>query len=1592
MAPGGKRKRGDARSYAGDDDSSNRPSPHRPQNLTLAQAQQTNSPRGGRRGSRTGGRGGSSAPHSPSVSHASPSAMSPPASAYQASKLVHATPSTPVPSKEQPSTQSATPQVPESNDHLTPERVANWNAAARNAVVQVAITAQRDGDIFNLAVVFHEIIQACMEKCMDPEELGSMVREIVAAPSDDSVDPAATFLDTMSSLTENEEVHAQLRQMLLVTDIDVTKIRSELESSLLTSLELVRPSFSRVAVRKATNALYRQTNYNLLREETEGFSKLITEYFTTVNNERPNGEVVSDTYRRVNGFIGAFDLDVGRVLDVTLDVFANLLVKHGRFFVKYLRASAWWPELQGTDGMEWEEPEVRTLPNWALPESFYWYDTDAEKEEQLQLREQRDQRFWQRVAHLGDRAGIKAFFELGARRITRKLNETENSNAEDKPGSSKQTATQQWTDEWIAQTGTLPPPGNDIAAQLLGFKLRFYASDARDTHDILPDNLIYLAALLIKIGFISLMDLYPHLYPADEDMPAHREKLEKEKKDKEAKRRGKSMNALAMAGALPDDTLPAPAVLRLREAESKPSSKPESGRSTPAKSDDEAKTKLPEPADQKVALLRSLLCIGALPEALFILGRFPWLLDVYPDLHAFVFRLAHHSLNKVYEASRPVPPDKIPCVAKGANTSPIQRLSDFEPRRTLRWAKPDQKDAGDGIDYRFYWEDWANNVPICQDVDDVFRLCNSLLALIGAECGRDIMLMTKLARIGKKSVTQDPSPENLKRWSDFSATFLAPALTFTGQNPGVVNEMWELFRRFDTGTRYTIYSHWFRSTKPALRVAFQEVFDDTRDLLGKISATNTRPMGRAMAKLACACPGVVFQQTLKQGQSYINMIDALVECSRYLTSLGYDCLTWALVNTFITNNKETLQGDGMLIKPWLKNTAIFIGKVYKRFSLMDPTPVLQFITHQLLCPTGELHMLAVLEQIIVSMAGIGLSGALTEARVLSLSAGPSLRAYTLEHHLGDHRHQAKSPARRLIRSLKETGLTPQILIALARQVESYLFREELEGVPDKVVFTNYDNLRSSFAQYLEFLRENLAAEEFDETIPGLVELMSEYHLEASLAFHISRASIALKVDAIRLKELPRNGIATDGDVVMGGVETASAPNGIFHNNPTNTEDVEMIDVGPDTPTGTNEPNAENSSTRNAARGARVSPTLRSNAEIEALAAQLKAALPDKYADHPCLTFFVTFWQLSVKDVYNPNGMELKKQYDDCKTYFNNKASTSSPDRRNFSQAKAEVKKLDEEYEALSKTARLTQSRLQEEMQQWFNGFPMVDQRSDTLHNTLLQDCFLPRLRMSLDDAQFSSTMLFFMHRSGVPGFRTAKLLDQLFNADKLSCIIAMSSEEEAKCFGRFVNDVLRELQRWHDDKDIYLNFAHGEDEPLPGFGRSWNPDRTPSHLISYEDFRHLLYKWHRGLFLAVKHCLQGGQYTELRNTINILKALSPVFPKVDTMAKDLRQIIEQHAKDEDRDDVKVAANSLLYEFKRSAKFWKSEIAFKQVWLCPTRFDIQVSHKQQGQEAANASSASPKTGSEQSKAPQPQDTTSKKLNVAAATFQPKTPEV
>ncbi|KAL4807755.1 transcription factor/nuclear export subunit protein 2-domain-containing protein [Aspergillus unguis] len=1633
MAPGagGKRKKAE-RSWSTDStNDGQRPSPHRPGNLNMAQhnhgsqSPQTRdfsdgrgrsrrqSSRGGRhngtRGSSndgqnvTGGRKeaetGKDIPEQGKMNGIAPtptpaeSSQSPTPAAAPAQQQSQQSQQTPQPqSRPQPTPQSrsqmspATPAQPKKPlppfryEYIMDETRDNWAASGRQSIIEIGTQARNNEDIVLLTSIYQELIRCALDERLPAEEAGATIKDILGEETvaedvsmDSQEQPSLTFdarelfLDTLSIVTDSDTAHPALKPLVFSTSISPALMRLQLETPLLQSLGLVRDTFARMGIRKQTNLLYRQSNYNLLREESEGYSKLLTELFTTSNNEPPTSEVVEDTFERVKAMIGAFDMDVGRVLDVTLDVFAAVLVKQYRFFVKLLRASSWWPK---DDTSHNDDGGLREsgLPNWALPGSSGWWTTDEERAAATEANSQRDQEFWDRVREVK----IRAFFEIGRRPV---------SEAEMKrllPESNNLTPEEADTRKWIEQTGTLPPRGSRVAAQLLGFKLRFYSSPARAKSDVLPDNLIYLAALLIKVGFISLRDLYPHLWRPDDSMDVLKEEKLKEKAEREkAARPGGGVNALMAAGALSDDTLPIP---RMRESEARSS--------TPGKDQDADKAakaeenELPEPSDQKVLLLKSLLAIGAIPESLFILSKFPWLMDVYPELPEFIHRILHHCLGKVYASARPVP--TIPELREQKQiTSHDQtglpkghiKLTEAPQRRTLRWAQLDKEDTNDGTDYRFYWDDWSDNVPICQSVDDVFALCESFLNLSGHKIGQDPTLLTKLARIGKDSIVKDDTPENRARWQDLCKRLLVPAISLTKANPGVVNEIFDLISFFPRDTRYNMYAEWYfgqTSRLPDIAAAFDQAKAETKDVLKRLSKTNIRPMARALAKIAYANPGIVINVAISQIESYENLIEVVVECARYFTYLGYDILTWALISSLGQKGRSRVQEGGLLTSRWLNALATFAGRTFKRYSIMDPAPVLQYVVEQL--RRNNSTDLIILEQMVSSMAGIITDSNFNDSQIQAMAGGEILQSQTILQLL-DKRHESRTTSKRLMKSLTSSKLAGQLLIAIAQERLTCIFKESETSSELKLLGNIFDEVHRILAQYMDLLRSNLSVEDFDSFVPDLASLIRDFGIQPEVAFWIRRASVAQKlIDLDKASRDTANAAKDSQDV------------------PTLKAEVEKIEGADDADADTEAVKAEDSadsqmdvdkeqpSQSTEATPDQKPPTASATPDIpppnpvmQDLQNQVKSVLPSEVWSTVGLPFYVTFWQLSVYDVHIP-----QKSYEEEIERLKKKVIAIGNDRSDISMAgtqrkEREKKSITQLQDRILEENKLhlvaygqTRSKLQKEKESWFFG---MRGKADSLHIALLEQCFLPRLLLSPIDAFYCFKMLKFLHTTGAPNFRTVGLLDQLFREQRLTALIFQSTSREADNLGRFLNEVLRDLGRWHADKSVYEKEAFGTKKDLPGFAMNVDLENKPTNFLDYEDFRRLLYKWHRLISSALKICLNGGEYMHIRNAISVLKAIVQNFPAVNWIGRDMHTSVNNLSQNDERDDVKIPAASLIGDLNRREK----------KWMLPQAFMISNQPMPKGAQANDRTGKTP--------ASRPESTTPTPFNAAAPEFKP-----
>ncbi|KAI1083543.1 hypothetical protein F5B20DRAFT_409882 [Whalleya microplaca] len=1530
-----KRKRNERVSEAG----GNRPAPHRPSDTALGHhdrdfqdgpsSQNRRESRGGRNTRRNNDRRDSSGSQLGAASNhrgpTSPTAARPSSSSSQA-----APPAVPsAPSAPQPPTQ-ARPPTPSNYNYvvLTDLRLSAWQQSGRQEVVEHGIESRNDEDIEEISTISQEFTRAVLEGRLSPADAGLCMKQILGPEVDSTgssgfnFDAQTLFLDTISIFIDTEDgaSRPQLRDFIAATEISPRLLREVLDAPALQQLGLIRDTFVKLGIRYATNQLYRQANFNLLREESEGYSKLAAELYRTPFHSRDRHDflLVQACWERVKGLIGTFDLDVGRVLDVVIDVFSATMLRNIVFFTRFLRISSWWPRNQVDHS---DKVFAGGLPKWALPENE---DVNHEnlRADLAEQGHERDLTFWDRAREVH----LDAFFELGGRRVDEStLERFAEINSDSKTNTD-------WSLEWIRNTKTLPPCGNRVAAQLLGFKFRFYASDARDKGETIPANLYYLAAFLIKIGFISLPDLYPHLWPDDDQMDKLRERRLQELEEQDrAARLGAEPNALLTAGALTDDT----ATTSSKPRESM-AAKPDGGQQEDTtKAEEEAS--LPDPKEaHKADIVAHLLVVGALPEALFILGRFPWLSEAYPDeIFPAINRILLYSISKVFEDTRPVDVRPVTgttlkpevAVDQSGTAKGYLKLTDGQPVKILKW--PHADGISKGTLYRFYLDEWADNIPVCQTVEDVFTLCSTLLNVSGVNIGREPILVKKLAAIGVKSVLHDRSPANTARWQDLLRRVLVPCLCLGDPNVDAVAAVWDLLKTYPTEVRYNIYAECYEgqiSRLPAMAKAFKGARLDTLATLKRLSLQNIPVSAKKLAKVALSSPGIVCKVALDQIEAYTNLIEAFVECTKYFTDMGHDVLVWSLLSSLGGKQRSRTQETSVLhASRWLQALSKFSGRVFRRFSNMDPTPVAQYVNDQV--GRGNSTDLIILRELITSMGGIVSDVDFTDAQLSALSGGELLRRQTLIS-LGDKRYESGKSAARLMKALVQTDIACQLLTNMAQYRQSAIYHLPEDETHIKYLANVIDDSQQALVQYVELLRSNMTPEEFDALIPSIPRLMTDFGLDANLAFLIGRSSFQHFIMGPGEK-LAKTGSESatdaDGDLVVDRTDkddaTTTPP-------VQDTEDQMMVDV-PETEDGT----SRQSSSPSFGNGQK------SDRFLDVLGPTINAVqslLPSEVWDKISPEFFVLFWSLQTSDLsvptnsYNAEITRRSKQHSDLKK----ERGDSKDKKKPLEELQRLTKDLFAEMNACKEQTTKTKILLIKQSPRWFSSSKKVE----SIMDTLIEECLIPRILVSPGDADFCHKMVKFLHSSRTPNFRLATFYDRFFGVNRLRLLIFGCTVREAEFLGRFIKLTLGDLAKWHHDKTAYASEAIQNGKL--GFATAFDDDGKPTSFMEHDQFRDLLWTWHRNLSLALRACLSGTEWMHIRNAITVLKAILVFFPAVDFMGRQflgsLGKIAEREAASKNdsgdgqshRVDLSVTANTAISALKKYSHQWVMVQAFR----------------------------------------------------------------
>ncbi|KAJ6663264.1 hypothetical protein lerEdw1_010400 [Lerista edwardsae] len=756
--------------------------------------------------------------------------------------------------------------------------------------------------------------------------------------------------------------------------------------------------------------------------------------------------------------------------------------------------------------------------------------------------------------------------------------------------------------------------------------------------------------------------------------------------------------------------------------------------------------------------------------------------------------------------------------------------------------------------------------------EDLRKEVFNMLCYLGPHLAHDPILFAKVVRLGKafmKEYQSDGGKQEDKEKMEllFSCLLsitdqvLLPSLSLMDCNACMSEELWGMFKTFPYQHRYRLYGQWKNETynsHPLLVKVKAQTIDRAKYIMKRLTKENVKPSGRQIGKLSHSNPTILFDYILSQIQKYDNLITPVVDSLKYLTSLNYDVLAYCIIEALANPEKERMKHDDTTISSWLQSLASFCGAVFRKYPI-ELAGLLQYVANQL--KAGKSFDLLILKEVVQKMAGIEITEEMTMEQLEAMTGGEQLKAEG--GYFGQIRNTKKS-SQRLKDALLDHDLALPLCLLMAQQRNGVIFQEGGEKHL-KLVGKLYDQASKSDRQtacvengekdvdvpYIEtchdtlvqfggFLASNLNTEDYIKRVPSIDILCNEFHTPHDAAFFLSRPMYAHHISS-KYDELKK-------------AEKGNKQQQKVHKYITSCEIV-MAPVHD---------------------------------------AVISLHLP-KVWDDISPQFYATFWSLTMYDLAVPHGSyerEVNKLKVQMKAIDDNQEMPPNKKKKEKERCTALQDKLLEEEKKQSEHVQRVLQRLKLEKDNWLLA---KSTKNETI-TKFLQLCIFPRCIFSAIDAVYCARFVELVHQQKTPNFSTLLCYDRVFS--DIIYTVASCTENEASRYGRFLCCMLDTVTRWHSDRAIYEK----ECGNYPGFLtilRATGFDGgNKADQLDYENFRHVVHKWHYKLTKASVHCLETGEYTHIRNILIVLTKILPWYPKVVNLGQALERRVDKIYKEE----------------------------------------------------------------------------------------------
>ncbi|CAF1583731.1 unnamed protein product [Rotaria sp. Silwood1] len=724
-----------------------------------------------------------------------------------------------------------------------------------------------------------------------------------------------------------------------------------------------------------------------------------------------------------------------------------------------------------------------------------------------------------------------------------------------------------------------------------------------------------------------------------------------------------------------------------------------------------------------------------------------------------------------------------------------------------------------------------------------------LLLHLGPYC-QDRLLYMQLTRlctnIIKKPIITDEQQEDIILLID---EVLLPSLSLLDVNSCLAIELWSLMKLFPFDIRYGLYGQWHEDTyrkTPQLMFIKQDVTDKTRAILRRITKDNVKTYSRQIAKMTHNNPIIILAVIIDQIQRFDNFISVINDALKYLSPLAYDIVCYTILHALtspISSTSIPTYIDGKMSREnatpaqWFQNLCVLSANVFKKYPI-DFTSILYYIYDQLrLEKTCDLYLL---REIITKMSGVEVTSTVTREQLEAASGGELLRSEAGQFTAA---RNVKKPSIRLKEALIDNHLYLPLSIIIAQQRSCIVFKFGAQRIEHlKLIGSLYDQCQDTMVQFFTFLSNVLTTENFHHKFPSIDDLVLGFHLQVDAAFQISRPLFNLNIQA-------------KFDEFRSTASKSLNKNALIQNY---IEAVTYV----------------------------MSPVLDF----------VKTLHPQRTWEEMTPQFYLTFWSLSMSDLQVPE-IAYKRRIEELELEMTQiderKELTAAKKRKEKEKIHIIIDKLKEELFKQKEHVERVRARLDIEREHWFKN------RNKTKAETItefLQLCIFPRCLLSEIDALYCAHFIRVIHDLVTPNFSTIICYDRLFS--DISYSLASCSENEAIRYGRFLESLLETVMSWHGDKNKFDKECATHPGFLTVFRNAGNAatkttgtTQTPEQL-DYDNFRHVCHKWHYKLAKSFIVCLDSNDYIQIRNVLQVLTVLLPIYPKMTTFYAALERRIK----------------------------------------------------------------------------------------------------